>query len=447
MDSGFKSGFQSRGGTNRGYPNRMPNMRTLYPPLPPPLGPRLQSIKSKSIQTDMCDLMDAKITQRQYVASYNLMAYPSMEILVPGCPPLWTPPREASQLEPDKGSYYRDENAARFPEHPFHPAIKSMFHQEPCFDTTSVDVFACASTLGNLLRFVSGEHRPFSMVVETVGRSAFFLRREESPAALIDGIQGYGHAFPEAYTTWEHDVKGSMSSQRIIRYKFGGLDFLLRFEADGYIGSHRPACPVTRDASAVDDLIKALKVDTAIPMMRVSQAGKVVSQEDLFDLKTRTSKRKNDDIIGQELPRLWARQVSQLVLAFHTSGKFDEIRIENIRERMLEWETNRATELRKCAVLVKDIVAAVKETSDGMMEVRCTEAGILELRAVPANKVKALPDELKQLWINRPPKSSDHDIGKDEKTGYHDSDDDDEVALDYTACTAEDCGYCGHCSY
>src|SRR5437764_7357210 len=89
--------------------------------------------------------------------------------------------------------------------------------------------------MGNLLRFVRKIDKPFRFHVEVVGNTVFFIRREISPTELIPNVRGYGHTFPEAYTTWETDARGSESHQRIVMYTFGGLKCLVRFESDGYL--------------------------------------------------------------------------------------------------------------------------------------------------------------------------------------------------------------------
>lgn len=105
--------------------------------------------------------------------------------------------------------------------------------QNPNFDPKDVDIVTCGSSLGNLLRFVRKIDREFRVIVENIGSTVFITRRENSPTQTIPDVHGYGHTFPEAYTTWPGDVKGSESHQRIIQYSFGGMKCLVRFEADG----------------------------------------------------------------------------------------------------------------------------------------------------------------------------------------------------------------------
>lgn len=72
--------------------------------------------------------------------------------------------------------------------------------------------------------------------------------------------------------------------------------------------------------------------------LKVERAGQVVPQQAVFDLKTRCLKSKQPGIpSGDEfLPRLWVNQTSNMVLAYHTRGKFEsrDIHIVDMRDRL-----------------------------------------------------------------------------------------------------------------
>ena len=91
------------------------------------------------------------------------------------------------------------------------PVVRSIFEANPVFNAQEVDIFACGSTLGNLLRFARNveTEKPFRFLVEVVGQTVFLIRRENSPTEKIADIYGYGHTFPEANTTWDADLKSS----------------------------------------------------------------------------------------------------------------------------------------------------------------------------------------------------------------------------------------------
>ncbi|KAG7138722.1 hypothetical protein HYQ45_018851 [Verticillium longisporum] len=69
------------------------------------------------------------------------------------------------------------------------PAIESILRTRPSFaavSSTPIDIVACGSTLGNLLRFTSGDEKPFRMLVNVVGSTVHLIRREKSPNETID---------------------------------------------------------------------------------------------------------------------------------------------------------------------------------------------------------------------------------------------------------------------
>ena len=168
-----------------------------------------------------------------------------------GAPPAWTPLDEPRLLDQDRGDYFRDPNAARFPSYPLEPAVRALLTEEEGLETQQIDLFACSSTMGSLLRFVRRVDKPFRFFVEVVKNTVFFVRHENSPTQLIVGVKGYGYTFPEAYTTWDADAKGSASHQRLLRYSFAGLECILRYECDGYLRSRVPeGSDATATASA-----------------------------------------------------------------------------------------------------------------------------------------------------------------------------------------------------
>ena len=72
------------------------------------------------------------------------------------------------------------------------PAVNAVLTQHPRFDTENIDLFGCTSTLGGLLRFLKYHDKTFRFTVEAVGRTVFFVRRENAPDELIAGPRGFG---------------------------------------------------------------------------------------------------------------------------------------------------------------------------------------------------------------------------------------------------------------
>lgn len=349
------------------------------------------------------------------------------------------------------------------------PSVEAILAQNQDFPTESIDIVACGSTLGNLLRFVRGIDREYRMLVEVVGSTVFFVRRENSPTQTIPDVRGFGHSFPEAYTTWSSDVKGSESHQRLIHYTFGGMKCVVRFEADGYLPDLVPDQIGDTNTQGLDDgtniysdqdLTLALGNTTIGTKsiqdkeLLIKTAGSHVPQTAIFDLKTRSFRKKDVDILGEELPRLWLSRVPNFVLAFHRFGIFDveEIQTRNVQEQVKKWEKEHTDSVRQLAALLKLLVAFARDVPDGRFELVHEEQGRdLQLCEVCADVNRALPRALSDRWIkidsagndNEVLSPSDPEISDEQAALGWDS----ESEKDYTACDAESCGYCGHCKY
>ncbi|KAH0562482.1 hypothetical protein GP486_002828 [Trichoglossum hirsutum] len=439
-------------------------------PPSPPLGPVLKTLNEKDLSAS-ADLNEysARITDCQnlpllWTGKCNRHEKWSSQLTSAnqGKPPAWTPLQTPEKLKEDSGEYFRDPNAARFPNYPTEPAVHAIFSQQPDFSASSIDIFACGSTMGNLLRFVRKIDKPFRFLVEVVGNTVFFIRRENSPTELIPRVYGYGHTFPEAYTTWDMDVKGSESHQRIIQYTFNGLKCLVRFGSDGYFRSPNPEAGLqhqSTSAKLVETTDKALAAfalsspahqKSPLTPLTIKPGGERVPQSSIFDLKTRSIRKIDQDTLAEELPRLWIAQIPNFVLAYHSYGTFTHIREQNVCKEVSAWETENEESLQRLGVIIRKIIEFVKSKSETKLEVRRVGTGVLELRE-PEGDFEVLPPEIKALWTGgyRDSEGEEENHISDpirDNSEYH-KDTDDESTEDYTACSADGCGYCGHCSY
>ncbi len=321
-----------------------------------------------------------------------------------GAPPAWTPPVIDSQLKSDHEDVFRDINAARYASYPLEPTFRSLQAMQPHYDFQAVDVVGCGSTIGNLLRFARSEPRAFCFDVDVVGDTVLFVRKERSPTELITNLQGYGHTFPEAYTTWDTDVRGSCSHQRIIQYKFGGLKMLVRTETDGYVkeAGEKTSSSVMKHTSqsSLDDELDLLAVSSS----KVGQGqelqwktqGKRVRQDQIFDIKTRASYKPFD--MDEILPRLWLNQTSKFVIAYHQYGLFDKPKVKDVRQEVMRWENDNSAMLARFHALITRIVDVVRESDQQQCEVSWDGQGPLCVTEQIEEVRRALPPDLLRIW-------------------------------------------------
>ncbi|KAK8013230.1 hypothetical protein PG991_009501 [Apiospora marii] len=461
------------GGRSRGGRYAQGHSRPIVPDTPDhPLGPLVKELRSDDLAGKASqNEQHATVTDCQLVASYNWTSSPSPTMLMPGMPPRWTPLKQPIQLAEDSGEYFRDRNAARYPAHPIEPAVVAALIDAPDQCTgAGVDLVACSSTMGNLLRFLRCEQKPFRILVEEIGDTMFFIRREKSPTEKIPDVRGFGHTFPEHYTTWDESVKTSTSHQRVLSYSFGGMRCFVRFEADGYLpaGSSPRQSGYTTHANASDpddleDLLSSLgsatvgtgETVTSTGGLKTKNAGTKVDQSQIFDLKTRSFRRKvNQDTLSDEMPRLWVSQIPNFILAYHTNGLFDDIRVQNVRAEVAAWETEQLPVLARLAALLHHIRELVRDDNPAHKLELCHTAdkpGTLQVRQQLADAGDALSEEIKRRWLSAGAagmfgeKAGGSSVGSDTDSDSGISFGDNDDKEDFTACS-DACGYCGFCA-
>ncbi|KAK5685183.1 hypothetical protein LTS10_003260 [Elasticomyces elasticus] len=388
-----QGGFSGGGSNWRDPPNAQQPV-TAGPP-PPPIGALLETITYVELTTLSAEAKhDAIIKDCEFLASFDLTKGKSTLITVPGMPPKWTSVVEKKQLQEDPSGrqYFRDQNAARFPDHPMEPAARALLVQQPTLKSSRINIFACGSTLGNLLNFVRHVDKPFRIVVEVVGETVFFVRREKKPDETMDDPRGYGHTFPEAYTSVLGEVSDSASHQRMIGYEFAGFKCVVRSEGDRFL--EHLAGPDYQDAISV----KLAEVEG----VTMRAGGLRVPQEAIFDVKTRSIKKKDEDILAGELPRLYMRQIPNFVLAFHERGLFREenIIIRDITGDLKDWEEKHKKDLAILGALLHKIVEIVKALPEKKCELSyAAGAGGLEIHDVLEDAPSALSLGLRDVWV------------------------------------------------
>lgn len=319
-----------------------------------------------------------------------------------GEPPKWTPLSDPRTLPEDNGTYYRDRNAAQYPTHPLEPMVQAILIDKPEFPVTDVDIIGCNNTMGHLLRFARGAGDPFRMLVQVLGKTVFFIRRENSPTETIPGIRGYGHTFPEAYTTWNENVGESKSHHRVVRYKFADMQCLIRFEPDGFLPDLVTDTEETEEEPVPDPQEESINAEEGLPsieeitlsddpspatkmapqQLEIAMQGRRIPQCAVFDLKTRSRSKRGANVLAEELPRLWLTQTPNFILAHHTDGQFKHIRVRDARDDVKQWEETEQLTLRKFASLLQMIVSFVRSLENGRLEIEREEsAQVLNLRA------------------------------------------------------------------
>jgi hypothetical protein len=270
-------------------------------------------------------------------------------------------------------------------------------------DLGIIDIMACASSLGNLLRFSRSIRTVFRFHAEMIGDTVFMVRKENSPTELIKDVKGYGHTFPAAFTKWDEGLEKSVSHQRIITYDFGGLQCLVRFGCDGYTKNPSLA-PTPATAAALADSSQPLLATSGTPgsgqQLQIERLGTQVDQKFIFELKTRHITHRID--MEDMLPKLWVTQTPGFLEAnYYEAGVFVDPQIRDVKEDLDRWEKENASALSRFHAVLKRIRDVVGDAENGCVEVSWQGSGPLKItEAVTEDGEvrKALPTDLAEQW-------------------------------------------------
>ncbi|KAG6057952.1 hypothetical protein E4U17_000713 [Claviceps sp. LM77 group G4] len=321
----------------------------------------------------------AHITDVKNVSSYSWIDTPRPTIVVPGTPPLWSPPATDVQLPKDSGLYSIEENAIRLPGSPMAPMLRAIFTTNPSFDVRSIDVISDRHNIRKLLTFIDpGSDRQnseqFTIRLELVGHTLLLCRHEKVMTRYIGRNQylGYGFEFMKAYTASQID--DSAGHFRIVSYRFCGLNFLICHEPDGFVSPETESVediahegvldrPKSPTRSRNERPPSSSTVDPSLKNVIVRHKGETVPLESIFDIKTRT--RGKGLRFRHIAPQLWLSQTSKLVRAFHEEGRFQKPRVEDVEDKLKKWELNNEENLRKLGALIGKIITVMKQKDRG----------------------------------------------------------------------------------
>jgi len=320
------------------------------------------------------------ITKLKHLSSYNWIEASTPTIAVPGSPALWSVPKVPRRLPKDSGFVYIAQNAARHPESPLEPLFRALYITNPSFDLGSVDIVTDRNNIRKLLSFINPSSsrnglEPFTISVEVSNNTVIFCRQETKTHEFVgpNEFRGYGHEFEKAYT--KSQVSDSTGHHRIISYRFGDLNFVVRYETDGYVATS--AGSSANKSLEHDNLTSALDSLSLSPTashspttlagskLAIIRAGQTVPLESTLEIKTRVSHKRLG--ISDVAPQLWISQTPKLVRAHHQKGLFETPVVEDVSQDIVRWEQANQKDLERLAALINRILVVAKEIGATMV--------------------------------------------------------------------------------
>ncbi|KAE8446397.1 hypothetical protein EG329_012002 [Mollisiaceae sp. DMI_Dod_QoI] len=355
----------------------------------------------------------ASITSVEHLSSYNWIEAPTPTIAIPGCPPLWTAPKAPRRVKKDSGLVYIAQNAARHPESPLEPLFRALYLVNPSYDIRSIDVVTDRNNIRKLLSFINPSStqsrlETFTINIEVTKNTAIFCRHETATYDVIGPheFKGFGHEFEKATTASQ--ISGSTGHHRIISYRFGDLNFIVRYETDGYVRSDLNAkipssASKEQGTESLSRMLGSLSLSSTDnppvitptgSKLTIRKEGRVVPLESTLEIKTRVS---HKPLQFQEIvPQLWVSQTPKLVRAYHNKGTFQPAVVEDVAAQIKKWEESNRNDLRKLAALISRIVSVVKDCGGRGVVRYDDKADKLVVRQVDGKAM--LPEDLYSKW-------------------------------------------------
>jgi len=180
----------------------------------------------------------------------------------------------------------------------FAPLFAALITMQPSYSLLLVALVTDRNSLRKLFDYVSGhpgEH--WRIEAELVERTLFLTRWEANSVQIITGSlnSGYGHEFEKAFLKFEEELKDSSTHGRIIEYEIGGMECVLRNEADGYFNDKQENEGFLRRTWKSPAEIERLSLEfqtqpTMLEGVTVIQKGHIVSPESVIEVKCTTWK-------------------------------------------------------------------------------------------------------------------------------------------------------------
>lgn len=369
-----------------------------------------------------------ELSQFSAVASYNwLDSAQAPTILVPGIPPIWSPPTDTPALKPDSGTRYIDQNTDRMPQSPLEPLIRAVQTYRPDFKLYEMDLVTDRRCLRQLYGFISGDEKTFRFGVESVGNVTVFTRAEPQSRETLsrNTFAGYRQSFEEAYTRLHGSARGSTSHHRIVNYTIGGMNFLVRSGTDAYLRSAGEAAAEEfvnqrADANNGDENfsknIKTLSLNKPITStsalsatddLQIVRGLSGIFQDAVLELSTHTASKPS--VIDAKMVDLYFSQTPLFVEAtFRSTGprhylpaqraRFENVTITDVRSQTKEWEAEHQSELNALVNVLRQIIAKARGIGRPC-SVRYEGGKHLKVEEVKHGEMPSLPEGLKNVFL------------------------------------------------
>ena len=216
--------------------------------------------------------------------------------------------------------------------------------------------------------------KPFRIDAQKIGNVVIFSRWEDPEATRPKAPHPFCFSKSHELATVEQQLERAVSCHRLVRYEFGGIAMMVRFELDAVSeaapSSHSSKADNGRVDSSAEAMQKNTVISTLLPLSKYTEikAGIIIHRtpypspplSTFIEKKTRSAKGELDyvDIYGQ----LIFSQTPHLYVARHTRGYFSSLEKVSLGQGKLR-DIENATQgmMRKVAGMFREIMETVEE--------------------------------------------------------------------------------------
>ncbi|KAM7200313.1 hypothetical protein V8F33_004031 [Rhypophila sp. PSN 637] len=178
---------------------------------------------------------EVEICDKGDLASFNKIS--DDQIAVPGCPPRFHPITEPLSVTLDWHNPNLQPSFAKYT-HTFEPLLRSIEATDPTFDVfQTADIVSNASNLRKLFHLFWNKKKLTERFDLEWRHETLLLSKWTGDPSLRLSL-GHGTGFEKETCRYAQDdhplLRNSSSHHRVVWYSFGGLDFVIQSEVDGY---------------------------------------------------------------------------------------------------------------------------------------------------------------------------------------------------------------------
>ncbi|KAF2125930.1 hypothetical protein P153DRAFT_258559, partial [Dothidotthia symphoricarpi CBS 119687] len=291
-------------------------------------------------------------------------------IYVPGRPPKWTPPALPTQLEKDHGHQWRDQHAYRTPTHQFEPVFQALAVMNPNVRFDDVDVVVNRNSLQKLFDFATFKRgTQFHVSLDMVHNTLFIGRQERNARTAPNS--GYGRSFEAAFTSADPNQPLADGHHRVIKYALGGLNLVVRMEADAY---YPDAHTHANDEGEFFLNTLHVKGTSGIPSSHSTTVIPLALQS--RTPHAHTLELKSSSTLSAAMPQMWFGRTPYVCLGKHRGGRITAADVVHLQRRdFAAWEEKHQRGLRRLAWLLADLKRVVTEKGGGAALLVAIERG------------------------------------------------------------------------